>query len=92
MVTSVSEMTLPFGVFRTELSGQPGHAHPYRVFTGITEADQHRPQRIKETLFFRTESIFSPGALPFPDIERVQGHMHAQAELPRDRIFHQTDL
>jgi hypothetical protein len=42
------------------------------VFTGIAEADQYRPERIEKTLFFRAESISAPGALPFPDVERMQ--------------------
>jgi hypothetical protein len=59
MVTSVSGMTLPLASFGLSSLANLD-THPYRVFTGITEADQHRPQRIKETLFFRTEAYFRP--------------------------------
>ena len=57
------------------------------MLAGITEADEHWPERIEQALTFRTEAIFTSRFTAAGNIERVTGNMHAQADLPRFFVF-----
>jgi hypothetical protein len=45
------------------------------MLAGITEADEHWPERIEQALTFRTEAIFTSGLTAAGDIERVTRNM-----------------
>ncbi|AEE60087.1 hypothetical protein UMNK88_pHly47 (plasmid) [Escherichia coli UMNK88] len=82
---------LPLAVFRADFFRQAGNTHPHGVCTGITEADQNRPDGIEEALFFRPESIFATDERPFLHVKRMPRHTHTQALLAGHRVlFHQT--
>ena len=57
------------------------------MLAGITEADEHWPERIEQALTFRTEAIFTSRFTAAGDIERVTRNMHAQADMPRFFVF-----
>ena len=57
------------------------------MLAGITEADEHWPERIEQALTFRTEAIFTSRLTAAGDIERVTRNMHAQADLPGFFVF-----
>jgi hypothetical protein len=44
------------------------------MLAGITEADEHWPERIEQALTFRTEAIFTSRFTAAGNIERVTKH------------------
>ncbi len=76
-------------VFLAEFFCQTRNTHTDRQLAGITEADQHWPDSIQQTLFFRPEAIPAASPTTFPDVQRMKRYVHTQSHLTSGAIFEQ---
>ncbi|SLQ34964.1 Uncharacterised protein [Klebsiella pneumoniae] len=74
-------------VFLAEFFCQTRNTHTDRQLAGITEADQHWPDSIQQTLLFRPEAIPAASPTTFPDVQRMKRYVHTQSHLTSGAIF-----